>query len=187
MGVLANLLQPLPLFPICPLSKIKHLMVLNLPARVVLLLALSESDQYVRSVYPSLAQSSPPSQQFFGASSGRSQHFLHEPTGRFDVAAPSLPEAWPSSAQIQRPSSCCGSEFGNSGTTDSAASRTHSQSRTDRRLNSHHEALRHVAELQAQLREYQFAASARAQSDHSLHSARCDALSNQSSRGDGLA
>ena len=58
---------------------------------------------------------------------------------------------------------------------------------SDRRLNLHHEKLRHVAELQAQLREYQFAASARAQSDHSLHSARCDALSNQSSRGDGLA
>ena len=147
----------------------------------------SSSDHYVRSVYPRLAQSSPPSQHFFGASSGRSQHFLYEPTGRFDVAAHCPPEAWPSSAQIQRPGSCCGSEYGNSGTTDSAASRTHSQSRNSRRIGSHQEALRHVGELQAQLREYQFAASARAQSDHSLRSARCDALSDQSSRGNGLS
>ena len=46
----------------------------------------SFSDHYVRSVYPRLTQSSLPS-QFIGTSSGRPQHFLYEPTGRFHSAA----------------------------------------------------------------------------------------------------
>ena len=146
----------------------------------------SSSDHYVRSVCPRLAQSSPPPWQFLGTSFCRPQHSLHEPAEGFHSAASSHPGSWSLSVQIPYPSSCRGPGFGTPGTTASSASRSHSQSRTDRRLSSHHEALWH-AELQVQLREYQFAASARAKSDQSLHSARCDALSDQSSRGDGLA
>ena len=82
-----------------------------------------------------------PLARFLGTSFGRPQHSLHEPTGGFHGAASSHPESWSLSAQIPYPSSCDGLEFGTPGTAASSASRWHSQSRTDRRLSSHHEAL----------------------------------------------